>query len=123
MDATLLQASATVNKFFCKIPSFAQWRSPECPPPNPCYSGASDQLFDGTEANMELKSQYKIISGAPLEIEQTLNLLSKDGWRPVSMASMALPSVIAVILENKMAEESSVNVTAAFRETLAEDIQ
>jgi len=72
---------------------------------------------------MELKSQYKIISGAPLEIEQTLNLLSKDGWRPVSMASMALPSVIAVILENKMAEESSVNVTAAFRETLAEDIQ
>lgn len=72
---------------------------------------------------MELKSQYKIISGAPLEIEQTLNLLSKDGWRPVSMASLALPSVIAVILENKMAEESSVNVTAAFRETLAEDIQ
>jgi len=31
------------------------------------------------EAYMELKSQYEVISGVPLEIEQLLNLLSKDG--------------------------------------------
>jgi WHG domain-containing protein len=44
---------------------------------------------------MELKSKYKVISGAPPEIEQMLNLLSQDGWHPVTMASLALPSVIA----------------------------
>ena len=47
---------------------------------------------------MELKSQYKVISGAPLEIVQTLNLLSQDGWHPVTMASLGLPNVVAVIL-------------------------
>ncbi len=72
---------------------------------------------------MELKPQYKVISGAPPEIEQLLNLLSKDGWRPVTMASLALPSVVTVILENKIMEESSPKVPSAVRETLAEEVQ
>jgi hypothetical protein len=71
---------------------------------------------------MEIKAQYKVISGAPLEIEQTLNLLSRDGWRPVTMASLALPSVIAVILENKIMEESSLNVADAIRDSAAENV-
>jgi hypothetical protein len=40
-----------------------------------------------------------------------LNMLSQDGWHPVTMASLALPSVIAVILENKIMEEASASRT------------
>jgi hypothetical protein len=73
---------------------------------------------------MELKSKYKVISGGPLEIEQTLNLLSRDGWHPVTMASLALPSVIAVILENKLMEESSLKISTVLQEpTAAEEVQ
>ena len=73
---------------------------------------------------MEFKPQYKVISGAPLEIEQTLNLLSQDGWRPLTMASLALPSVIAVILENKILEEASLKITTAVRDAVTgEEVQ
>jgi hypothetical protein len=81
------------------------------------------ELEPTTEALMELKPQYKVISGAPVEIEQMLNLLSKDGWHPVTMASLALPSVIAVILENKSMEEASLTVTTALRETMTDEVQ
>jgi hypothetical protein len=70
---------------------------------------------------MELKSKYKVISGAPPEIEQMLNLLSQEGWHPVTMASLALPSVIAVIVENKIMEEGSLTVTTSLRDTRAEE--
>jgi hypothetical protein len=73
---------------------------------------------------MELKSKYKVISGAPPGIEQMLNLLSQDGWHPVTMASLALPSVIAVILENKIIEEASLTITTAVLETVTpEEVQ
>jgi hypothetical protein len=64
-----------------------------------------------------------VISGAPLEIEQMLNLLSQDGWHPVTMASLALPSVIAVILERKIMEESSLKISTAVRDTVTEEVQ
>jgi hypothetical protein len=73
---------------------------------------------------MELKSKYKVISGAPPEIEQMLNILSQDGWHPVTMASLALPSVIAVILENKSMEEASLKITTAVLDTATpEEVQ
>lgn len=70
---------------------------------------------------MELKSQYKVISGAPLEIEETLNLLTQDGWHPVAMASLALPNVVAVILENRLLDESSIKLTSAIQDTVISD--
>ena len=73
---------------------------------------------------MELKSQYKVISGAPLEIEQTLNLLAQDGWHPVTMASLALPNVVAVILESKIMDESSRKITSSLHDAVSlEDVQ
>jgi hypothetical protein len=72
---------------------------------------------------VELKPKYKVISGSPLEIEQMLNLLSQDGWHPVTMASLALPSVIAVILERKIMEESSLKISTAVRDTVTEEVQ
>ena len=73
---------------------------------------------------MELKSQYKVISGAPLEIEQTLNLLAQDGWHPVTTASLGLPSVVAVILESKIMDESSRKITSALQDAVSlEDVQ
>jgi hypothetical protein len=73
---------------------------------------------------MELKSQYKVISGAPLEIEQTLNLLAQDGWHPVTMASLALPNVVAVILESKIMDESSRKITSSLQDAVSlEEVQ
>jgi hypothetical protein len=73
---------------------------------------------------MEFKPQYKVISGAPVGIEQTLNLLSQDGWRPVTMASLSHPSVIVVILENKILEEASLKITTAVRDAVTgEEVQ
>ena len=73
---------------------------------------------------MELKSQYEVISGAPLEIEQTLNVLSQDGWHPVTMASLGLPSVVAVILESKIMDESSRKITSALQDAVSlEEVQ
>jgi len=73
---------------------------------------------------MELKSQYKVISGALLEIEQTLNLLAQDGWHPVTMASLALPNVVAVILESKIMDESSSKITSSLQDAVSlEEVQ
>jgi hypothetical protein len=81
-------------------------------------------LNQKTEALMELKSQYKVISGAPLEIEQTLNLLAQDGWHPVTMASLALPNVVAVILESKIMDESSRKITSSLQDAVSlEEVQ
>ena len=86
------------------------------------HSSSSNQK---TEILMELKSQYKVISGAPLEIEETLNLLSQDGWHPVTIASLCLPSVVAVILESKVIDESSRKITSALQHavSLEDDVQ
>ena len=43
---------------------------------------------------MEIKPKYKVISGKPLEIEQMLNLLSQDGWHPVTMAMTCPPFLV-----------------------------
>ena len=56
---------------------------------------------------MEIKTVYKVISGVSAEIEQMLNVLSQDGWRPVTMSCLARPSVLTVILENKIMEEEN----------------
>jgi hypothetical protein len=97
--------------------------------PNPVPLGIilqrhSSALNQKRRQLMELKSQYKVISGTPLEIEQTLNLLAQDGWHPVTMASLALPNVVAVILESKIMDESSRKITSSLRDAVSlEEVQ
>ena len=72
---------------------------------------------------MEIKTTYKVISGASAEIEQVLNLLSKDGWRPVTMSCLGRPSVLTVILENKVMEEAKLTLSRLHEESNLEEIQ
>ena len=72
---------------------------------------------------MEIRTTYKVISGASAEIEQVLNLLSKDGWRPVTMSCLGRPSVLTVILENKVMEEAKLTLTRPREESALEEIQ
>ena len=71
---------------------------------------------------MELQTLYKVVSGTATEIEHILNVLGKDGWRPVAMASQQ--KVLTVILENKIMEEAKLNLSSMISEdTLEEEIQ
>jgi hypothetical protein len=71
---------------------------------------------------MELQTLYKVVSGTATEIEHILNVLGKDGWRPVAMASQQ--KVLTVILENKIMEEAKLNLSSIISEdTLEEEIQ
>lgn len=63
---------------------------------------------------MEITTQYKIISGESSEVEHVRNRLSRDGWRPVTMACRS--SVLTVILENKIMEEAKLNLSGALAE-------
>jgi hypothetical protein len=65
---------------------------------------------------MDIKTLYKIISGSSAEIEKVLNVLSQDGWRPVAMSCFGQPSVLTVILENKLREEAKLNLPSTLSE-------
>jgi hypothetical protein len=49
--------------------------------------------------------EYKVIhgsaSGDPSGIEQQINQLAKEGWRPIAMGGFGTPGMVAVILEKK----------------------
>ena len=63
---------------------------------------------------MEIKTLYKVISGESAEIEQRLNKLSRDGWRPITMSCRS--SALTVILENKVMEEAKLDLSDALGE-------
>ena len=46
-------------------------------------------------------TEYKVIQGAPMEIEKQLNELSKEGWRPITMGGLSIGVMVAVVLEKK----------------------
>ena len=69
---------------------------------------------------MELKTLYKVISGSSAEIEIVLNLLSQDGWSPVTMSCQGEPTVITVILENKFMDEATLSLSETYRESISE---
>ena len=71
---------------------------------------------------MELRIRYKMISGALAEVEQILNVLSLDGWRPVTMSCFDRPNVFAVILENKFMEEAKLNLSSQLGEITSTEI-
>ena len=60
---------------------------------------------------MEITTLYKVLSGSSEEVEKILNLLSQDGWRPVAMSCLGHPTVLTVILENKIMDEAKLNVS------------
>src|ERR1700674_4273359 len=72
---------------------------------------------------MEITPRYKVISGASAEIEQVLNVLSQGGWRPVTMSSLGRPSVLTVILENKIMEEAKLTLSRPRDESTLEEVQ
>jgi hypothetical protein len=63
---------------------------------------------------MEIKTLYKVISGESAEIEQRLNKLSDEGWRPITMSCRS--SVLTVILENKVMDEAKLDLSDALSE-------
>lgn len=70
---------------------------------------------------MDIKTLYKVISGSSAEIEKLLNVLSQDGWRPVAMSCFGQPTVLNVILENKVMEKASLNLPSTIGERAPED--
>jgi hypothetical protein len=64
---------------------------------------------------MEIKTFYKVISAESAEIEDVLNTLSRDGWRPITMSCRS--SVLTVILENKVMEEARLNLSSTLAES------
>jgi hypothetical protein len=69
---------------------------------------------------MDIKTLYKVVSGESPEVEHTLNSLSRDGWRPVTMSCRA--SVLTVILENKIMEEAKLNLSNALADDTSKEI-
>ena len=61
---------------------------------------------------MDIKTLYKVISGSSAEAEKVLNLLSQDGWRPVTMSCHGQPTVVTAILENKIMEEAKLRLSS-----------
>jgi hypothetical protein len=70
---------------------------------------------------MNIKTLYKVISGSSAEIEKLLNVLSQDGWRPVAMSCFGQPTVLTVILENKVMEEAKLNLPTITGEQVPRD--
>ena len=73
------------------------------------------------EESMEIKTLYKVISGSSSEIEKVLNVLSPDGWRPVTMSCQGQPTVLTAILENKIMEEATLTRSSALAERIPAD--
>src|ERR1700674_5416527 len=72
---------------------------------------------------MEITPRYKVISGASAEIEQGLNLWPQGGWGPLTMSSLGRPSVLTVILENKIMEEANLPLSRRLEESMLEEVQ
>jgi len=76
---------------------------------------------------MRIKTLYKVVSGSSVETEHVLNVLAKDDWHPVTMTCHGQPSVLTVILENKIMEEARLDLSSAIAErtgeTTTEEIQ
>ena len=70
---------------------------------------------------MDIKTLYKVISGSSAEIEKLLNVLAQDGWRPVAMSCFGQPTVLTVILENKVMEEAKLNLPSTIGERAPRD--
>jgi hypothetical protein len=70
---------------------------------------------------MDTKTLYKVISGSSAEVEKILNVLSRDGWRPVTAACHGQPNVLTVILENKIMEEAKLNLPSTIGERAPRD--
>ena len=49
--------------------------------------------------------EYKVIQGRPMAIEEKLNELSQEGWRPVTTAGLSFAAMIAVILQRESSRE------------------
>lgn len=73
--------------------------------------------------SMEITTRYKVISGASAEIEQKLNVLSQDGWRPVTMSCLGRPNALTVILENKIMEAARLSLPRPLEESALEEVQ
>ena len=70
---------------------------------------------------MGIRTHYKVVSGSSSEVEQVLNVLAKDEWRPVTAACHGLPNVLTVILENKIMDEAKLNPPSTIGERAARD--
>lgn len=70
---------------------------------------------------MEIKTLYKVISGSLAEIEKVLNVLSQDGWRPVTMSCQGQPTILTAILENKIMEEAKLSLSRPLGENTASE--
>lgn len=68
---------------------------------------------------MEIRTLYKVISGSSAEVEKVLNVLSQDGWRPVTMACQGQPTILTAILENKIMEEAILSLSRTLGENTA----
>jgi hypothetical protein len=68
---------------------------------------------------MEIRTLYKVISGSLAEVEKVLNVLSQDGWRPVTMACQGQPTILTAILENKIMEEAILSLSRTLGENTA----
>jgi hypothetical protein len=70
---------------------------------------------------MDIKTIFKVISGSTGEIEQTLNVSSRDGWRPVTMSCQGQPTILTAILENKIMEEAKLSLSRPLGENTASE--
>ena len=70
---------------------------------------------------MEIKTLYKVISGSQAEVEKVLNVLSQDGWRPVTMSCQGRPTILTAILENKIMEEAKLSISRQLGENTASE--
>jgi hypothetical protein len=68
---------------------------------------------------MDIKTIFKVISGSTGEIEQMLNVLSRDGWRPVTMSCQGQPTILTAILENKIMEEAKLSLSSSLGDRTA----
>jgi hypothetical protein len=70
---------------------------------------------------MGIRTLYKVVSGSSSEVEQLLNVLAKEEWRPVTAACHGQPNVLTVILENKIMEEAKLNLPSTIGEQAPRD--
>ncbi len=57
------------------------------------------------EPDVPVHFEYKVIQGQPRAIEERLNELSQEDWRPVATAGLSFAAMIAVILQRESPRE------------------
>ncbi len=57
------------------------------------------------EPDAPVHFEYKVIQGRPGAIEERLNELSQEDWRPVTTASLSFAAMIAVVLQRESPRE------------------